>query len=1066
MLSDLITRFHDALPALKRGAYNETEVRVQFINPLFEALGWDMDNRTGRGEVKHEDKIAIAGKAKAPDYGFYLDARRRFFVEAKKPAVNLAADTQPAFQLRRYAWTAKLPLSVLTDFEELAVYDTRVRPHVGDAPTVARLRYWRYDQYADQWADIAALFGRDAVLAGSLEQFAAAEGGKKGIATVDAEFLRQLNEWRDLLARAIANRNPGLAGRDLNFAVQQTLDRLIFLRIAEDRAIEPYGRLRDLTTGPGTFDQLLRYFYEADNKYNSGLFHFRHEKAGDAPDMVSPRLTIDDKPLKEIIRALYEPHSPYEFSVFPADILGQVYEQFLGQVIRLTSGGRAVVEEKPEVRKAGGVYYTPTYIVDYIVRQTVGRLLAGHTPDPAGPVARLRVLDPACGSGSFLLGAYQFLLDWHLAGYLKDTKKWSRKRGGTLYQTAAGDYVLTLAERRRILIDNLYGVDIDPQAVEVTKLSLLLKVLEGAAAQLGPQAALLGERVLPDLDGNVMCGNSLIGPDFYERRVTSDERRVKKAGGPAAGTGSYVQPSLLADDELLRVNAFDWRAEFRGIMANGGFDAVIGNPPYLRIQGLQEYYGNQIDYFQRNYQSAVKRFDLYILFLEKGFRLLRNGGLLGYICPHKFLHADFGSGIRGFLRDNTAIRLMISFGNNLVFSQAATYTCLTILAKGPRESFEYFEFADRPNGDLSEQLSLLTEDDYAIYNFDAFTDAPWVLTNSKAHVTLKKLSAHTTTLGDVLTEILVGVQSGIDSVHVMRFVADVAEDVIKLFSERAGSEIAIERGLVKPFLRGEDVHRYTAPIPTYYCIYPYEMVNGKTTIIEEAELKRRFPLGYSYLRTYRTELHEIRLRQKTNPKYWYSCHRSRDMNVFETERIITPEISLGGNMTIAPAGIYHNTVVYSLLPNQMRHENQLYWLAILNSKVLWWFLTNTGNCYALGKMDSKLRCSVQGLEFERRTIVQGRMQSLPVVEHFDVLEGGRPRLGAGNKGPVRDEFALQPGEEALLGRVVVGVAGPAHAGQRLGRVQEGGVVGAGILTAAVGMVDEAFGRTARAMRSA
>ena len=282
---------------------------------LFEALGWDVDNRLGRAEVKHEDKIAIAGKAKAPDYGFYLDNRRRFFVEAKKPSVNLAADAHPAFQLRRYAWTAKLPLSVLTDFEEFAVYDTRLRPAQKDAPTVARLRYWRYDQYQAHWDEIAALFGRDAVLAGSLEQFAAAEGGKKGVATVDADFLGQLNAWRDLLAHAVVARNPTLSGRDLNFAVQQTLDRLIFLRIAEDRAIEPYGRLRDLTTGPGTFDQLLRYFYEADNKYDSGLFHFQHERPGDSPDMVTPRLTLDDKPLKEIIRALYEPVSPYEFSV-------------------------------------------------------------------------------------------------------------------------------------------------------------------------------------------------------------------------------------------------------------------------------------------------------------------------------------------------------------------------------------------------------------------------------------------------------------------------------------------------------------------------------------------------------------------------------------------------------------------------------------------------------------------------------------------------------------------------------------------------------------------------------
>ncbi len=621
-IDPLITRFHDALPTLKRGNYNETEVRVQFINPLFEALGWDMADRSGRGEVKHEDKIAIAGKAKAPDYGFYLDNRRRFFVEAKKPSVNLAADAHPAFQLRRYAWTAKLPLSVLTDFEEFAVYDTRVRPTQGDAPTVARLRYWRYDQYESQWADIAALFGRDAVLAGSLEQFAAAEGGRKGIATVDADFLAQLNAWRDRLAHAIAARNPSLSGRDLNFAVQQTLDRLIFLRIAEDRAIEPYGRLRDLTTGPGTFDRLLRLFFAADARYNSGLFHFRHERPGDAPDMVSPRLTIDDQPLQEIIRALYEPISPYEFSVFPADILGQVYEQFLGNVIRLETEflprnsvsprpeteflprnsvskpptPRIVIEQKPEVRKAGGVYYTPTYIVDYIVRQTVGRLLAGHTPDPTGPASRLRVLDPACGSGSFLLGAYQFLLDWHLDGYRQNVKKWARKRGGTLVQTANDDYVLTLAERKRILLDNLYGVDIDPQAVEVTKLSLLLKVLEGAAAQLGPQAALLGERVLPDLDNNVKCGNSLIGPDFYDR----------------------PQPSLLGDDEMLRVNAFDWRAEFPAIMSNGGFDAVIGNPPYIRIQALKEWAPLEVELYKELYRAAGKgNYDIYVVFVEK-----------------------------------------------------------------------------------------------------------------------------------------------------------------------------------------------------------------------------------------------------------------------------------------------------------------------------------------------------------------------------------------------------------------------------------------------------------------
>lgn len=255
---DKIDQFHND-PRRRLSSYNETEVRVHYINPLFEALGWDVTNALGRAEVKHEDRVDIRERdrlrAKAPDYGFYLDGRRRFFVEAKKPAVNLARDAAPAHQLRRYAWTAKLPLSILTDFEELAVYDTRVRLRPDDSAAVARLRFWRYDDYPAAWDEIAALLGRDAVLAGSLERFVEVEGGRKGIGSrnvtsVDAEFLRQLDEWRDVLARAVANRNR-LGQRDLNFAVQQILDRVIFLRIAEDRGIEPYGQLQDLTQGAG-----------------------------------------------------------------------------------------------------------------------------------------------------------------------------------------------------------------------------------------------------------------------------------------------------------------------------------------------------------------------------------------------------------------------------------------------------------------------------------------------------------------------------------------------------------------------------------------------------------------------------------------------------------------------------------------------------------------------------------------------------------------------------------------------------------------------------------------------
>jgi type I restriction-modification system DNA methylase subunit len=243
-----------------------------------------------------------------------------------------------------------------------------------------------------------------------------------------------------------------------------------------------YGRLQALLNGEHTYRRLYQLFREADQRYNSGLFYFQKEKDRvESPDDLTPELEIDDAVYKRIIRRLYYPDSPYEFSVLPADILGQVYEQFLGKVIRLTEGHQAKVEDKPEVKKAGGVYYTPTYIVDYIVKNTVGKLLENKTPKQ---VAKLRILDPACGSGSFLIGAYQYLLDWHRDWYSdNDPKKWASGRNPAIYQGPGGEWKLTTTERKRILLQNIYGVDIDAQAVEVTKLSLLLKVLEGESEQ-------------------------------------------------------------------------------------------------------------------------------------------------------------------------------------------------------------------------------------------------------------------------------------------------------------------------------------------------------------------------------------------------------------------------------------------------------------------------------------------------------------------------------------------------------------------------------------------------------
>jgi hypothetical protein len=691
IIVELVERFTRNRASYTASGYKEAHVRKEFLDPFFEALGWDMQNRAGYAEaykdVVHEDAIKVGGSTKAPDYAFRIGGTRKFFVEAKQPAVKIREDIDPAYQLRRYAWSAKLPLSILTDFEEFAVYDCRIKPDHTDTASVARTMFIRYTEYPARWDEIASIFSREAILKGSFDKYAEATCGKRGTAEVDSAFLQQIERWREDLAHNLALRNPSLTVRELNFAVQRTIDRLIFLRICEDRGIEDPDRLRSLTNGPHIYERLTDLFRQADMRYNSGLFHFSEEAERDeATDTLTLSLAIDDKLLRDLIKGMYYPESPYEFSVLPADILGQVYEQFLGKVIRLTSGHQAKVEEKPEVRKAGGVYYTPTYIVEYIVRQTVGQLLEGKTPRQvagAHDERPLRVADPACGSGSFLIGAYQFLLDWHRDWYLANlvplleagkaadaaevrallpvrppAKRGRRAAGGdtalpvylSKHEGATADWRLTTAERKRILLTHIFGVDIDAQAVEVTKMSLLLKVLEGENEQtLSQQLSLFHERALPDLGANIQCGNSLVGPDFYDNQ----------------------QMALLPSDEQYRINAFDWRLGFPEVFTsqNPGFDAVIGNPPW----------GGDIDreleYLHRKYPASTQEHtDSYKLFIDASLRIVRVQGFISMIVPNTVLRQKRIRDVRSLLMTTRLIAL-VDLGED-VFERVVAPSCI------------------------------------------------------------------------------------------------------------------------------------------------------------------------------------------------------------------------------------------------------------------------------------------------------------------------------------------------------------------------------------------------------
>src|SRR3989344_4660368 len=697
---ELVRRFDEHKEAYKSGQYNETQLRREFLDPFFKALGWDIDNTQGTAEqykdVIHEDSIKIGGNTKAPDYCFRIGGTRKFFLEAKKPAVDIKQETSPAYQLRRYAWSAKLPLSILSDFEGFAIYDCRIRPVQDDKASTARVYYCTYDQYAEKWDEIASIFSKDAVLKGSFDKYAETNKRKKGTAEVDNVFLSEIESWREHLAQNIALRNPELSQAALNYSVQQTIDRIIFLRICEDRGIEPYGQLQALQNGANIYKRLCEIFHRADDRYNSGQFHFGEEKdRHEPPDRLTLGLHIADKPLKEIFKNLYYPDSPYEFSVLGADILGSVYEQFLGKVIRLTPAHHAVVEDKPEVKKAGGVYYTPTYIVDYIVKHTVGKLVEGKKPKD---IEKLRILDPACGSGSFLIGAYQYLMDWHLKWYeANEPEKHAKGRPPRVYRAAGGVWRLTTNERRRILLNNIYGVDIDTQAVEVTKLSLLLKVLEGESDQsLNTQMALFRERALPDLGENIKCGNSLISPDFYE--------------------GQLIH--TLDDEERRRINVFDWNEGFPEIMQAGGFDGVIGNPPWISLSGkfgAEVYSKEEIDFLIKTFEGNTYMPNMYEYFVAQGIALTRNNGFFSFVVPDRLGFNNRFVPLRKNILTKTQV---ISLLYKVPFPGVTADTLIFVLRKGEWSKDHVINISEYGKQDVWRlQNELLEHPNYAFEYF-------------------------------------------------------------------------------------------------------------------------------------------------------------------------------------------------------------------------------------------------------------------------------------------------------------------------------------------------------------
>lgn len=840
-----------------KASYNETQLRNDFIDPFLKCLGWDVDNEKGKShilrDVIQEEFIQIQEEQtkKTPDYTLRINGTRKLFVEAKKPYVDILKSPRAAFQTRRYGWNGNLGISVLTNFENLVVYDCRFKPDVSESEVVARIKVFNFDEYVDKFEEIYQLLSFDAANSGLLDEMFSVYQIKGQ--TFDHYFLNQIVNWRRSLAESAIHRNGYLNSDDLNFLIQRLLNRIIFLRICEDRNIENYETLKNVTD----YTQLRELFKLSDKKFNSGLFDF-------IDDTLSLKVDIDAEVLIGIFNELYYPLSPYDFSVVDPAILSQIYERFLASRIHLDNEGQLSIYEEPEVMASNGVVPTPKLIVEQIVDDTLTPLVTGK---PFHELQLLKVADICCGSGSFLISAFEYLQEKYLqalVGEGMNDKEW-------LHHTGDHTFALTLKAKRTILEQNLFGVDINPYACEVTEFSLLLKLLEGEnQVTIDDFLDQYSGKVLPNLKDNIKYGNSLVDTGFFE-----------------------FLPEVLENDDLLcRVNPFDWIAEYPFFKKTKGFDAIIGNPPYVRIQNLVKHIPDEIRYYQSElsgYSVAKKEtIDKYYIFIQRAIQLLNDDGYLGYIIPHKFFIVKGGASLREYITDNCSIVKINHFGVNQVFPERSTYTAILVLKKQRAGSF-LFRRLKRVSPE-----TLTGKNDYTAYSSDDFGKDPWIFLSPQTRAVFDKIhKANSVALGS-LAEICVGLQTSADKIYIF-YPEDETIDTYRFIKNKKVYEI--EKAICLPAIYDLSFDLYDPVLANARIIFPYTIEDNKAEILDEDYFRHNFPLAWDYLYEHKDTL-ERRNLQGNNQK-WYQFGRSQSLTRFhQREKLIWSVLATSAPYTL------------------------------------------------------------------------------------------------------------------------------------------------------------------------
>lgn len=861
----------------------EEDIKYQFIEPLLEALGWE------REDISKETRI-LKGRA---DYILKSGNQELVVVEAKKTNVHFT--DEEGKQAVSYAYHRKIKFAVLTNFKYVYVYHALSNiKNISKNLLKIEGDYFRFEfkEFGSKF-DTLWLLSKESFQKGETSKLLSSKDERLN-KPIDKNILENLLEIRGALSKDLKSRKNYLDKSVIDEVVQVLIDRLIFIRSVEDRGLEPMNYLRSFEsdvrqqrTKLQLFPYLLTKFEEFNDKYDSKFFEMGVlEKEG----------AFSDEVLREVILKLYfgsdKNQERYLFDQIPGDLFGSIYEQYLGTILSETEK-RVKLSGESGKRKKMGIYYTPSYIVEYIVKNTVYEYIKDKTIDE---ILEVKILDPACGSGSFITRAFKEVCD-----VVED--KFNRGESGTkiLFKNPGKKIdKLSLGQKIEIMKSCIFGVDLDEKAIELAKLNLLLKLLDEETQE-------TKKMLLPHLESNIKNGNSLID----DPKVAGDK-------------------------------AFNWRAQFSDVFREGGFDIVIGNPPYIRVQNLDK---KEINYFKNAYDCARSSYDIYVLFVELGHKLLKKSGELGYILPNKFFNADYGESIREFLLKQRCLREIVDFKDHQIFESATTYTCLLFLENRPRENFNYcFPI------DLKRLItgSLLKENISCHIQKMPISKESWSFSNRKEGDILNKLNEIKVKLGDLAESMFQGVVTSADPVYICKLIKE-DKDFFYVTSSETKKNYKLEKEVVKRLLKGNDIRRYVVNRPKHVLIFPYDAKEGKLIDIRALQ---KYEGVWSYLEENKKRL-EDRESGKMKRKDWYAYVYPKNRTLFEKRKILTQVLSNSNKFVLDDKGEYYfvgggNAGGYGITLKEPYGDKDKLILGILNSRILEFYIKSISSRFRGG----------------------------------------------------------------------------------------------------------------------